>query len=162
MLLKVFATNVVISKGFNNNPAIRFSEKGDSVRFRVGAKMYDSRAENNTRWVNLSVKAFGGACERIKKMKLKEGSFVNLVGRLDEDVWTDAQTKETRSATVIIVDEIEYATVGGGKNKENSQQPDHQNDYGGMGAPAPAVPPEASANFTGYESFGSASLFDLD
>lgn len=163
MLLKVFATNVIISKGFNSNPAIRYSEKGDSVRFRIGAKMYDTRAENNTRWVNLSVKAFGGVCERIKKMKLKEGSFVNLVGRLDEDTWTDSQTNETRSATVIILDEIEYATVGSGKSKENDQQAGQQNIYVGSAAPAasPATP-EASPNFTGYEPFGTESLFDMD
>lgn len=163
MLLKVFATNVVISKGFNNAPAIRYSEKGDSVRFRIGAKMYDTRAENNTRWVNLSVKAFGGVCERIKKMKLKEGSFVNLVGRLDEDTWTDTQTNETRSATVIILDEIEYATVGGGKSKESEQQTGQQNNYAAQAAPAAySAPPEASSNFTGFESFGGASLFDMD
>lgn len=159
MLLKVFATNVIISKGFNNNPAIRYSEKGDSVRFRIGAKMYDTRAENNTRWVNLSVKAFGGVCERIKKMKLKEGSFVNLVGRLDEDTWTDSQTNETRSATVIILDEIEYATVGGSKGRENEQQAGQQNNYVGSASP---VTPEASPNFTGYEPFGTESLFDMD
>lgn len=161
MLLKVFATNVVISKGYDNAPAIRFSEKGDSVRFRIGAKMYDTRAENNTRWVNLSVKGFGNVCDRIRKMQLKEGSYVNLIGRLDEDVWTDAQTKERKSATVIIVDEIEYATVGGGKSKENNnQQPDQQNSYAAPAAPV--APPENSANFTGYEPFGGSSLFDME
>lgn len=162
MLLKVFATNVVISKGFDNVPAIRFSEKGDSVRFRIGAKMYDTRAENNTRWMNLSVKGFGSVCDRIRKMQLKEGSYVNLVGRLDEDVWTDSETKERKSTTVIIVDEIEYATVGSGKSKENhnNQQPGQQNTYSAPAAPAAS--PENSANFTGYEPFGGSSLFDME
>lgn len=77
-MFKVIATDVVISKGFDNAPALRFSEKGDSVRFRIGKKVYDTRAENNTRWFNVSVKAFGDVCERIKKMQLKEGSFVHL------------------------------------------------------------------------------------
>ena len=84
-MLKVIATDVVISKGYDGAPALRFSEKG--VRFRVGKKVYDTRAENNQRWINLSVKAFGQTSERIKKMQLKEGSFVNILGRLDEDVW---------------------------------------------------------------------------
>ena len=88
-MFKVIATDVVISKGFDNAPALRFSEKGDSVRFRIGKKVYDTRAENNTRWFNVSVKAFGDVCERIKKMQLKEGSFVHLTGRLDEESWTD-------------------------------------------------------------------------
>ena len=35
-MLKVFATQVVVSKGYDNTPALRFSENGDSVRFRIG------------------------------------------------------------------------------------------------------------------------------
>ena len=79
-MLKVFATDVVISKGYDGAPALKFSEKGDSVRFRIGKKVYDTRANNNYRWVNLAVKAFGTVCERIKKMQLKESSYVNIVG----------------------------------------------------------------------------------
>ena len=89
-MFKVIATDVVISKGYDGAPALKFSENGESVRFRIGKKVYDTRAENNTRWVNLSVKAFGPVCERIKKMQLKESSFINILGRLDEDVWEDA------------------------------------------------------------------------
>lgn len=107
-MLKVFATDVVISKGYDGAPALKFSEKGDSVRFRIGKKVYDTRANNNYRWVNLAVKAFGTVCERIKKMQLKESSYVNIVGRLDEDVWEDPTTHEKRSAMVVILDEIEY------------------------------------------------------
>lgn len=66
-MFKVIATDVVISKGYDGAPALKFSENGESVRFRIGKKVYDTRAENNTRWVNLSVKAFGPVCERIKK-----------------------------------------------------------------------------------------------
>lgn len=49
-MLKVFATDVVVSKGYDNAPALKFGEKGDSVRFRIGKKVYDARAEGNTRW----------------------------------------------------------------------------------------------------------------
>lgn len=105
-MFKVIATDVVISKGYDGAPALKFSENGESVRFRIGKKVYDTRAENNTRWVNLSVKAFGPVCERIKKMQLKENSFINILGRLDEDVWEDSTTHEKRSAMVVILDEI--------------------------------------------------------
>ena len=44
-MLKVFATQVVVSKGYDNTPALRFSENGDSVRFRIGKKVYDPHAE---------------------------------------------------------------------------------------------------------------------
>lgn len=105
-MLKVFATQVVISRGYDGAAAIKFSEKGDAVRFRIGKKVYDPNAENNARWVNLAVKGFGPICERIKKMQLKDGSFVNLIGRLDEDVWEDQQTHEKKSAMVIILDDM--------------------------------------------------------
>ena len=105
-MFKVIATDVVISKGYDGAPALKFSENGESVRFRIGKKVYDTRAENNTRWVNLSVKAFGPVCERIKKMQLKANSFINILGRLDEDVWEDSTTHEKRSAMVVILGEI--------------------------------------------------------
>lgn len=70
-MFKVIATDVVISKGYDGAPALKFSENGESVRFRIGKKVYDTRAENNTRWVNLSAKAFGPVCERIKRCSLK-------------------------------------------------------------------------------------------
>lgn len=158
-MLKIFATNVVISKGYSGAPALHFSENGESVRFRIGQKVYDTRAENNTRWINLSVKAFGSVCERIKKMQLKESSFINFVGRYDEDSWTDQSTGEQKCMPVIILDDIEYASSGGGKSKEN-QKPVQQSS-----TPAPAesaAPAEASGNFTGYEAFGGGSFFDMN
>ena len=97
-MFKTFATNVVVSKGYEGAAALKFSENGESVRFRIGQKVYDSRVEGNYRWLNISVKAFGSVCERIKKMKLKEGSFVNLTARLDEEKWTDQETKKEKAS----------------------------------------------------------------
>ena len=54
-MLKVFATQVVVSRGYDGAAAIKFSEKGDAVRFRIGKKVYDPNAENNARWINLAV-----------------------------------------------------------------------------------------------------------
>ena len=168
-MLKVFATQVVVSKGYDNTPALRFSDNGDSVRFRIGKKVYDPHAENDSRWINLPVKAFNGVCERIKKMQLKEGSYVNLIGRLDEDSWEDKDTKELRKMMVIILDDIEYAS-GGGKSKENQTAAGQQNAAPQNAAPqntapqnaaaAPATGAETSGNFTGYEAFGGGSFFD--
>ena len=156
-MLKVIATDVVISKGFDGAPALRFTEKG--VRFRVGKKVYDTRAENNQRWINLSVKAFGQTCERIKKMQLKEGSFVNILGRLDEDVWEDPTTHEKKSATVIIVDEIEYCSSGK-HSKENAEVAEGSGPVPQTAAQPMAQPAtQQSDNFTGYEPFGGANSF---
>ena len=41
-------------------------------------------------------------------MKLKEGSFVNIIGRYDEESWKDQTTHEKKSAPVLNVDDIEY------------------------------------------------------
>lgn len=158
-MLKVLSTNVVVSKGYNGAPALKFSDDGSSVRFRIGKKVYDTRAENNTRWVNLSVKAFGDVCDRIKKMQLKEGSFINIIGRLDEDSWTDQNTGETKSMIVIILDEVEYAVSA--KPKDGSSAPNTTGNAGNANAPAaPAQNPAASDNFTGYENFGGSGIFD--
>jgi Single-stranded DNA-binding protein len=162
-MLEVIATSAVVSRGYDGAAALRFSEKGDAVRFRIGKKVYDTRAENNTRWINLTVKAFGDICERIKKMQLKEGSFINFRGRLDEDVWTDQQTGESKSTMVVVLDDIEYA---GGKPKENQESNKQQNGTApNIGAAAPAQPAAQSAagqtpnGFTGYEPFGGGSFF---
>lgn len=155
-MLKVIATDVVISKGYDGAPALKFSDNGESVRFRIGKKVYDTHAENNQRWINLSVKAFGSQCERIKKMQLKESSFVNILGRLDEDIWEDSTTHEKKSAIVIILDEIEYCSSGS-KSRENGVI-SAQNQV-------PVTPPvqqnngQMPGNFTGFEPFGGVNSF---
>ena len=47
-MLMFFASDVVVSKGYQNAPALKFSEKGDFVRFRVAQKVYDPRAAGST------------------------------------------------------------------------------------------------------------------
>ena len=156
-MFKVIATDVIISKGYDGAPALKFSENGDSVRFRIGKRVYDSRAENNQRWINMSVKAFGGLCERIKKMQLKESSFVNILGRRDEDVWEDSATHEKRSAIVIILDEIEYSSSGSKQQKEPGGGSFHPTQAGVK--TAPATDESGAEGFTGYEPFGGANSF---
>lgn len=175
-MFKTFATNVVVSKGYEGAEALRFSENGESVRFRIGQKVYDSRVEENYRWLNISVKAFGAVCERIKKMKLKEGSFVNLTARLDEEKWTDQETKKEKSQHVLIVEDIEYAYVG--KSSENQSQGQGQPQQAAPAGAAPANQGQASAvdqaatqpapqqanpmesdGFMGFEAFGGNNLF---
>ena len=47
-MIKVFSTNAVISKGYNGAAAIRFSDTGDSARFRIGKKVYDKKKNKST------------------------------------------------------------------------------------------------------------------
>ena len=150
-MFKVIITNAVVSKGYDKNPALNFSENGKSVRFRIGKGLYDPNAENNTRWLNKTVKAFDSVCERIKKMQLKEGSRINITGNLTLDVWTDNDSKEEKSAEAIIInsDKNEQGDKAG---KSEAQKPKSQNK------PADEYVPEQST-FEGYESFGGTNAF---
>lgn len=155
-MFKVFATDVIVSKGYANQSAVRFSEDGKIVRFRIGKKVYDKNAENNSRWFNVSVKGFGPIAERIQKMQLKEGSLIHISGTLDEESWLDQPSNTTKTQTVIIIDDIDYASGSGAKKDGQNQQ---QNS---SSAPASGASnaPENSPNFEGYSNFGGASFFD--
>ena len=159
-MLKVFATDVIVSKGYENQDAVRFTEDGSGVRFRIGKKVYDKNAENNQRWINFSVKGFGPVVERIKKMQLKEGSFIHISGKLDEETWVvDQTTGATKTQTVIVLEDIDYASGGGSGKKEGQNQ---QNGSAPAAAPAANTnnTPENSPNFEGYSNFGGGSFFD--
>lgn len=165
-MLKFIASNVVVSKGYQNSPALKFSEKGDFVRFTVGQKVYDPRADDNHRWVNLLVKCFDTALiDRIRKMQLKEGSFINLSGRYDEDVWEDEKTKEKRKMPVIILDDLEFC--GGGKRSgdgqkktsSGNQESAPSSEASEPPAPAPQGDFSMPGNFMGFENFGGGNSF---
>lgn len=150
---KVFITNAVISKGYDKTPALVFSENGETVKFRIGYKVYDSREESNTRWINIKVRALKTLTERIKKMKLKDGSYINVSGNLDEDVWDDAQTQERKREKVIVLSDIEYAS--GGENKSGKTEA----EQGDASASAPKKEAEKSDNFAGYEAPDDGGFF---
>ena len=160
-MIKMLVTTAVISKGFNGAEALRFSENTEtpSVRFRVGTRVYDKRAENNYRYVNIGVKAFNGLVSRIRDMKLDAGSYVNISGRYDEDVWEDQNTREKKSAPVLIIDEIEYSYSGGAKQNGDPAA------AGSNAQKQPAQPVNSNrststpGNFTGFEGFGWANPF---
>ena len=165
-LLVTTAADVIISKGFGDKPAIQYYEgENPSMRFRIGVRVYDSREESNYRWINMAVKAFGAVCERTKKMKLKEGSFITIVGRQDEDHWRDENGQEC-FAPVIIADIIEYSGGNGRQNGQsgNTANPNTQNPLPSREQrnepSAEDEPPTASSeqtqlpeNFTRYQGF---------
>lgn len=119
-----------------------------TLRIMLGGSIWQLRA---------SVR-FASASKRCSKMQLKDGSFVNLIGRLDEDVWEDQQTHEKKSAMVIILDDIEYVS-GGGKSKDNQNTDEAQGHPAALTASAAAAPANNGGCFTGYESFGGGNSF---
>lgn len=144
-MVAMIAPNVFISKGYENEPALKFSEKGDCVQFNIGYKVYDPKAEGDSRWINLHVKGFGQVCERIRKMNLKESSCVNLYGRFDEDVWNDKNSGEKKKRPVMILDNIEFAYTGSkSKDGNNGSGTPAQTGNGQYAqAPGQAVPGQA-------------------
>lgn len=79
-MIKVVATNAVVSKRYDNSPALKFGEKGGSVRFRNSKKLYDQKVKDIARWMNISVMTFEPICERIKKMKFIRGHQERSLG----------------------------------------------------------------------------------
>ena len=167
-MIKMIVTSAVISKGYGDAPALRFSENNQnqaqaSVRFRIGMRVYDKRAENNYRYVNIGVKAFGSIAERVKSMRLDAGSYVNLIGRYDEESWDDQKTREKKSAPILIADEVEFCHNGGnGSNGNGNNAPKNQgggsiseiSDHHAGGNSSPA-----QSSFTGFEAFGGPNPF---
>ena len=135
-MLKFFATDVSVSKGYDGSPALRFSESDvvSRVRYRVGKRVYDSRCENNHRYINLRVKASGDLCEWIRKMKLKEGSFINISGRYDEETIKDDETGKEKTYPIIILDDIKFCFTGSKKNGQS------ENEAPGDGYGTPPLP----------------------
>lgn len=143
-------TNVVISKGYEDNPAIRIINKdgGSSAFFRIGEKVYDKRAKDNYRWNNWDVKVFGSLVERIRRMKLDGGSYVNLAGRVDIDTWDDNGVKRTSPS--IILSEIEFCHSSNQKKDAATERSSSSTEQRSSQTPPPTEMPE---NFTGYEPY---------
>lgn len=164
------ASGAVVSKGYQNKPAVQFSETADFVQFRIGTKVYDPKAEDKHRWVNMTIKCFDPTLiARIRNMKLKEGACVDLVGSYDEDVWEDEQTKQKRSRPFVRIYDIDYSNGGGKRSGDGQKTADSQSSTPeptpeSTLAPAPEAPAaqedvQMPGNFTGYESFGGGNAF---
>ena len=62
------------------------------LSFKIGCKVYDKRADKETRWVNFNVNAFDDLAERVRRMNLKEGSHINVMGNFDMKPWVNRET----------------------------------------------------------------------
>ena len=145
---KVAFIDVVISNGYNKEPAVRFNDESTGFSFRFGDKIYDPKAENNTRWLNMTAKGFGNICKTVQKMKLSGGSHVTMFGKLTEEEWIDNATGEEKRRLVFVADEIFYAS--GGKKSESDTEP-------AASKKKPAK--EEEGEFTGFEQPGNFGSF---
>ena len=61
-MLKMIITEAVVSKGYNNDPAIRYFDienSGQAANFRIGKRIYDGRAENKKVLTAVKICDFG-------------------------------------------------------------------------------------------------------
>ena len=152
----IILENAIISRGYGNNSAIRItqSEKGEIARFSIGKRMYHPRTDDKTKWVNLSVKTDRqDLIDQIKRMQLKEGSWINLMGELKIEAWEDQSTKGEREAWVLYLAKIGYSG-GSVKNKDEQSGNSSANVNGTINEP------ENSPNFVGYSNFNGGDFFD--
>lgn len=146
MMLQI-VTDAVVSRGYDGAPAIYTSEDGQFISFRVGHKVYDTRAPNNTRWVNLNVNITGDLIPKIQKMNLKEGSHINIFGNFDMRPNVNRENGEITTWPTIKASHIEFAAS---RPKQEPAKPLRQN-----AEPANATSePEQPADFLGYMPFG--------
>lgn len=153
-------TGVVISKGYNNKETFNFNESKTAVSFRVGYRIYDKKAPDNQRYMNITVKAYNSLCERIEKMQLKDGSHIDIRGKLDEEKWEENGQKFSRH--VFIADEINYAPNDGNKSNVNGTHGNSSDspDQNGNGQAATQQnssenQSEMPKNFTGFNEFNN-------
>ena len=162
---KLIITKAIVSKGYDNAPAIKFNGKegnAATARFRIGEKQYDSKAENHTRWMNWNIVAYGHMCERVEKMQLKEGSYINLVGRITEETFTEQQSQKEITYPLVILEDIEYAMTGGKKdNEQESTKSETSGNTSGSTKPADAKA-QSEGGFEGFQPYGGAPFYDED
>lgn len=124
-MLSANLSNVFVSKGYEDKPAMNFinGENGEIsvVSFNLSASVYDSKAENNKRYVSIPCKAFGVVAQRIEKMKVDAGANVNIAGILDEDRWEKDGQKHRR--LFVRVEAIEYNGAGRKKKEDGDSDP---------------------------------------
>lgn len=108
-------TNALVSKGYNGTAAVRFSPGGETVRFRVGCREYNG---GEYRWKNWSIRATGSICNKIQQMHIKEGSVLNIIGRYDEETWTDQGVEKV--TPVVLASSVEFTY--GGKHEQNHDE----------------------------------------
>ena len=158
-MMMQLVTDAVISKGYGGAPAFHSSEDGRMLSFKIGCKVYDKRADKETRWVNFNVNAFDDLAERVRRMNLKEGSHINVMGNFDMKPWVNRETGEITTWPTIRAVNIEYAASALPKqDAQTAQKAVPVQDKPEQSA----LPPEQLPGFTGYEPFGGGNSYYPD
>lgn len=97
--------NARINRGYQDKPAITINEQGTFAFFQVSVPKYDAKAENKTKWINISVRVLNKKIvERIQKLNLTEGAYLNLLLELDSNEFTRRDGTKTTEITFNVLD----------------------------------------------------------
>ena len=154
----VVEQKAVVCKGYDNNEALKFSETGESVCFRVSIPLYDANAEDKTYWENATLKAYGSVCEEIKRLGVKAGDCISYIGKKIVGTFPDSEG-EIKKKVFIKLLEVNFAYSGSGKrnNSGNDGESQSQNakpkstSSSQAGKTAPKQTATDSEDFAGYD-----------
>jgi len=99
-----------------NDLELRYTADGKAVTEISLAITLGYGDQKRTMWIPVTL--WGKTAETAHKYA-KKGDMIGIIGRLDEDEWTDKQTGATRKKTKIVANEI---TLLGGKGESANQQ----------------------------------------
>lgn len=143
----IIISKAIISKDFNGSQPVRFgvTENGSMfARFRVGTKKYDKNAQNNVRWQNYTVFAYGKVAARLEKVSPTEGMSLSLIGEFSMETWTDKQGVVHETPTVFLQG---FEIIAGRQNSEKTDPDSSKEDTD------EETQSSQNSSFTGYESF---------
>lgn len=124
-------TNARINKGYQDKPAITINEQGTFAYFQASIQKYDTKAENKTKWINIPVRVLSKKIiERIQKLNLGEGSYINLSLELDNNEFT---TNDGKKKTELAFNVIDF-DIPKAQKTANNQQTGYPNQFQQNGA----------------------------
>jgi len=100
--------SVVITGNLSRDPELRFGNSGNPI-LNLSVAVNKSKKNPDGTWENegmfFDVKAFGDLAENAAS-SLQKGNRITVTGRLDVEKWTDKESGQNRSKTVILADDI--------------------------------------------------------
>lgn len=123
-------TNVSVCDGYEDKMAVTFHTSKDGqqkyANFKVAQRVYDSSAKDDYRYNNWRIKCVGSELvEKIKRMGIKGGSFVDIVGaELDMEKFTyDGKEFNVPVLKIRNVNNIRYSDIITSEKKNSTEKP---------------------------------------
>lgn len=110
--------SVVLTGRAGRDPEQRFFESG-KVLTTLSMAVNRPGKDSDTDW--FEIKLWGKAAE-ICAEYVRKGQMFGIVGRIEQESWTDQQSGQNRSKHVIVANELKLAPKGDNRPAEQEQQ----------------------------------------